>query len=206
MILRSKIAILSILFSLFCLSVFAQADEAATRKEWEKKKKEMDALEFKKVYDENETLKGELAAKRNSATDLENQVAQKSEELRKLQEEFDNYKRSMNTATTPERNTTDATNIPEDKKVRMYKGVVFKVQIGAFKNKDLRKYFENNPNFSGDVDPDGLKKYTIGYFNDYWEAETFKKYLREMGVKDAWIVPYKNGQRVNIRDVLEGIL
>jgi len=80
------------------------------------------------------------------------------------------------------------------------------VQIGAFKNKDLAKYFENNKNFSGDVDADGVKKYTLGYFNDYWEADNFKKYIREMGVKDAWIVAYKNGQRVNLRDVLEGLL
>ena len=30
--------------------------------------------------------------------------------------------------------------------------------------------------------------------------------MREMGVKDAWIVPYKDGQRVEIKDVLEGVL
>ena len=29
---------------------------------------------------------------------------------------------------------------------------------------------------------------TIGIFRDYWEADTFKKYMREMGVKDAIIV------------------
>jgi hypothetical protein len=84
--------------------------------------------------------------------------------------------------------------------------VIFKVQIGSFKNKDLAKYFNNNPNFSGDIDEDGSKKYTLGYFREYWEADTFKKYLREMGVKDAWIVSYKDGKRVSIKDVLEGAL
>ena len=38
------------------------------------------------------------------------------------------------------------------------------------------------------------------------EADTFKKYLREMGVKDAWIVSFKDGQRVPIKDVLEGVI
>jgi hypothetical protein len=85
-------------------------------------------------------------------------------------------------------------------------GLVFKVQIGAFRNKDLSKYLENNPNFSGDVDADGTRKYTLGYFGDYWEADNFKKYLREMGVKDAWLVAYKNGQRVEMKDVLEGVI
>ena len=34
----------------------------------------------------------------------------------------------------------------------------------------------------------------------------FKKYMREMGVKDAWIVPYRDGERVEIKDVLEGVV
>lgn len=185
--------------------LFAQ-DDKPIRKEWEKKKKDTDALEFKKVYDENEALKSDIAAKKNSLADLENSVAQKSEEIRKLKEEYELYKNNVNTATAPEKNNTDATMTTPEKRLTLTKGIVFKVQIGAFKNKDLRKYFENNKNFSGDVDPDGIKKYTLGYFNEYWEAETFKKYLREMGVRDAWIVPYKDGQRVSIRDVLEGII
>ena len=38
------------------------------------------------------------------------------------------------------------------------------------------------------------------------QADTFKKYLREMGVKGAWIVAYKDGKRVPIKDVLEGVI
>jgi hypothetical protein len=78
------------------------------------------------------------------------------------------------------------------------------VQVGAFRNKDLAKYLDNNPNFSGDTDQDGARKYTLGYFKNYWEADNFKKYLREMGVSDAWLVSYKDGKRVPIKDVLEG--
>lgn len=176
------------------------------RKEWEKKKKELDPLELKRILEENNSLKADIAAKKNTLSDVETNLAQKTEELKKLTEEFNNYKFSVNTATAPKKNETDITTATPEKKELLSKGVIFKVQIGAFKNKDLRKYFENNKNFSGDIDDDGVKKYTIGYFNDYWEADTFKKYLREMGVKDAWIVPYKNGKRVNIRDVLEGVI
>ena len=84
------------------------------------------------------------------------------------------------------------------------KGVVYKVQIGAFKNKDLSKYFKNNPNFGGEVDSDGTQKYSIGVFKDYWEADTFKKYMRQMGVKDAWVVAYKDGERISMKDAREG--
>ena len=30
--------------------------------------------------------------------------------------------------------------------------------------------------------------------------------MRDMGVKDAWIVPYKDSQRVDIKDVMEGVV
>ncbi|MGI9543756.1 MAG: Ezrin/radixin/moesin family protein, partial [Cyclobacteriaceae bacterium] len=61
-------------------------------------------------------------------------------------------------------------------------------------------------NFGGEVDSDGTQRYTLGNFKDYWQADKFKKYLREMGVKDAWIVPYKDGRRVPMKDVLEGVI
>lgn len=87
-------------------------------------------------------------------------------------------------------------------------GIVFRVQIGAFKQKDLSKYFDNNPNFGGEVgrNPNEPQRITIGVFRSYWEADTFKKYMREMGVKDAWIVSYRDGKRVDIKDVLDAIV
>jgi hypothetical protein len=79
-------------------------------------------------------------------------------------------------------------------------GVVFKVQIGAYKGITLAD--DNSASFG--AEKSDLNKYTIGVFKDYWEADTFKKYMREMGVKDAWIVSYRDGQRVDIKEVLEG--
>jgi hypothetical protein len=203
-------------FTLFfglIFSALAQTDtEKKLRKEWANKMKETDPLVYKKTVQNYDSVSKQAVEKTALANDLQIQnsklidsLSKLGAELSKLQEEYKGYKSNMVTAKTPDKNETDAT-ITESKKEKLYKGVIFKVQIGAFKNKDLSKFFENHKNFSGDVDPDGLKKYTLGYFDDYWEADTFKKYLREMGVKDAWIVPYKNGQRVKIRDVLEGLI
>lgn len=87
-------------------------------------------------------------------------------------------------------------------------GIVYRVQIGAFKKKDLSRYFNNNPNFGGEVgkDPNDPQRLTIGIFRSYWEADTFKKYMRDMGVKDAWIASYRDGKRVEIKDVLDAIV
>jgi len=119
--------------------------------------------------------------------DLKMQLAEKDQKITELTKQIEDLKANSSKATSGSAN-----------------GIVFKVQVGTFKNKDLSKYFENNKNFSGDTDEDGSKKYTLGNFTEYWEADNFKKYLREMGVKDAWLVAYKNGSRVNIKDVLEG--
>ncbi|MGB3617563.1 MAG: hypothetical protein WBA12_05545, partial [Catalinimonas sp.] len=83
-------------------------------------------------------------------------------------------------------------------------GLMFKVQIGAFRNQDLSAY-TTHPNFGGEQAEDGTRRYTLGAFNDYWRADTFKKYLRKMGVKDAWVVAYRDGQRIAMRDALEGV-
>lgn len=107
---------------------------------------------------------------------------------------------SRGTASGSKANLADANINP------LPEGVVFKVQIGAFRNRNLQKYLNNSRNFTGETDPDGLRKYTLGYFQDYWEADNFKRYMREMGVHDAWIVSYKDGRRVPIKDVLENAL
>lgn len=196
---------------LFCLVLlfagtesFAQLSKQE-KKEWKKKAKEFksnpEALktltEEKKAADENVTtltnqnkqLQASISDKDAKIAELEDQLSRLRSELTAAKAELDQLKES------PVINPMDFS-----------KGVVFKVQIGAFKNKDLKKYFDNNPNFGGEASEKGEQKLTIGVFRDYWEADTFKKYMRDMGVKDAWIVPYKDGQRVEIKDVLEGVV
>ena len=74
-------------------------------------------------------------------------------------------------------------------------GVVFKVQVGAFRKIDLAKYAETAKDF--DQEGNELRKYIIGNFRNYDDANILKRYLREMGVSDAWIVPYRDGKRVS---------
>lgn len=199
----------NVLILILCLSVclvstsYAQKnkkskEDKALEKEWKKKAKSLDPLEYKNLIDEQNRLKNEASALSAKMMSIDDQMSSKDTEISRLKAEL----KDMEAKLAEEQSS----NVTGTGKKMTSKGVVFKVQIGAFRNKDLTKYFENNQNFSGDVDADGVKKYTIGYFGDYWEADRFKKYLREMGVKDAWIVPYKDGQRVNIKDVLEGAI
>ncbi len=206
-----KLFLLVVLIASFTFQSFSQNDKAL-KKEWAKKMKEMDPLEFKQKMEDYEATKSQLAAKSGELTtqeekvkSLENDKLNHEQEIATLKEEIERLKSS--TVKMPkEKGEKDISHNNLHRQNANTKGLVFKVQIGAFKIKNLTKYFDNNKNFSGEVDEDGTKKYTLGYFTDYWEADTFKKYLREMGVKDAWIVPYKDGQRLNIKDVLEGVI
>lgn len=199
-----KVLILVCTFALG--SLLAQDKE--TEKEWKKKLKELSPLEYKALVEERDELEATVSGLEDNIADLETKNAQ-------LQSEIDDYKAELEkaaaTQATPDASSNDP-NAVTGQSGNTYKtstavdGVVFKVQVGAFKNFDLKKYFDNHENFSGEVDEDGTMKYTLGVFKEYWEADKFKKYLRDMGVKGAWVVAYKDGKRVDMKDVLEGVL
>jgi hypothetical protein len=185
--------------------VFAQLSKKE-KKEWKKKAKEYakNPANLKTLTEDKQTsdntvtsLKGEVSKLQSAVSDKDAKIADLNDQLSRMQSDLTASKAQIEQmkAAPPVINPMDFS-----------KGVVFKVQIGAFKNKDLSKYFQNNPNFGGEVKEGEPQKVTIGIFRDYWESDTFKKYLREMGVKDAWIVSYKDGQRVEIKDVLEGVV
>jgi TolA-binding protein len=188
-------------------TVFAQLTKAE-KKEWKKKAKEFkkNPAALKQLNEEKQTADNSVVDLSGQVKTLQSTVSDKNAKIAELEDQISRMRSELNSAKAElaQLKAAPAVVSPMD----FSKGVVFKVQVGAFKNKDLSKYFENNPNFGGeaaDKDKNEPQKITIGIFRDYWEADTFKKYMREMGVKDAWIVPYKDGVRVEIKDVLEGV-
>lgn len=162
-------------------------------KEWKKKLKNTDPLKFRDMTQELNTLRGQASGLKAEISKLEqeketfdSQLKEKDNTIADLKAENEKLKKQLDNNVS--RSGDDYT-----------KGVVYKVQIGAFKNRDLSK-FQNKGNFWME-DQDGLKKYTIAYFRDYGEADQFKKYMRAMGVKDAWIVAYDDNVRKDIKDV-----
>jgi hypothetical protein len=199
------------LILLFCLALIFSASQSFAqlskkeKKEWKKKAKEYskNPANLKQLIEEKQTADNEVSTLNQKVTTLQSSVAEKDSRITELEDQLA-QNRSQLTAARAE--LTQLKENPVVNSMDFSKGVVFKVQIGAFKNKNLTKYFENNPNFGGEAKEGEPQRITIGIFRDYWEADTFKKYMREMGVKDAWIVPYRDGQRVEIKDVLEGVV
>jgi len=194
----------------FCLALiltstqsFAQLSKKE-KKEWKKKAKEYakNPVNLKQLTEDKAAADNTVATLNQKLSQLQSSVSEKDSKIAELEGQLSEARGQLSAA------NAELTALKENPSNSMdfSKGVVFKVQIGAFKNKNLAKYFENNPNFGGEAKDNEPQKLTIGVFRDYWEADTFKKYMREMGVKDAWIVPYQDGQRVEIKDVLEGVV
>jgi vacuolar-type H+-ATPase subunit I/STV1 len=197
--------------TLLCLTLlfagtasFAQLSKQE-KKEWKKKAKEYvkSPANLKQFTEEKQSAESQVAALNRRITEMQSAISNKDARIAELEDQLSQMRSQLAQA------RAEIAQLKENPVVNpmdFSKGIVFKVQVGAFKNKDLSKYFDNNPNFGGEVRENEPQRITIGIFRDYWEADQFKKYMREMGVKDAWIVPYKDGQRTDIKDVLEGVI
>ena len=150
---------------------------------------------FSDVQSERESLQENLDQCRQRVTSLEDQI----ETLGALEDENEELKQQLAAA----KNRVDE--LSEQLKNRprpMNEGVVFRVQIGAFKERDLPQDLDESDNLEISQEGD-LERIVVGQFRDYQKADKLKKELREIGVETAWIVPYKDGQRVKLSEVLD---
>ncbi|MCS7017701.1 MAG: Ezrin/radixin/moesin family protein [Cytophagales bacterium] len=171
-------------------------------KKWKKKKNELDPLAYRDLVNSKAELVGENEGMKRQLVNMGKIIADKDAEIESLRQEIATLQQAI-------ANKGGSSNVSRDENEvegsysEYTKGVWFRVQVGVYSKIDASMFKDNNKNFSVEQDADGAYKYTLGHFRDYWEADNFKKYLRKMGVKDAWIVAYKDNQRMNIKDVLE---
>lgn len=208
-----RITILLLVIGSFGIATEASAQMSkAESKVWKKRIKQLEPEQYKALIDENKSLKGQMSSLQTELSGVDQTIADKDDQIEQLQSqvgdlrtEVNNAKAQAQRAVAEAQQQQSQPNTDKGSQVNDQEGVVFKVQIGAFKKKDLSKYKDAGANFSADTNEDGMQTYALGVFRDYWEADTFKKYLREMGVKDAFIASYSNGKRVPIKEVLESV-
>ena len=79
-------------------------------------------------------------------------------------------------------------------------GLVFKVQIGAFRNQIPQNAFKGLEPISGEVVGNGLTRYTAGIFKEFNKAKGAQTKVRGIGYRDAFIVAFYNGKRITIKE------
>ena len=90
--------------------------------------------------------------------------------------------------------------IPIDQKIP--DGLVFRVQVGAFKAPIPNNTFKGLTPVNAQTTPNGYLRYTVGNFEKFDEATGVKNDLRKMGYSDAFVVVYYNGQRITVNEAI----
>ena len=85
---------------------------------------------------------------------------------------------------------------------KMPNGLIFRVQVGAFREAVPSYFFREFSPVSGEKRPNGLTCYMAGYFVASTEAFVAQKNIRTSGYADAYLVAYCDGKRVSIQEGL----
>jgi hypothetical protein len=82
-------------------------------------------------------------------------------------------------------------------------GIVYKVQIGAFKRPLPGNAFGTVSPVAGETTNSGWIRYTAGLFSGFNKAQAAKGELNGRGFNDAFVVAYCNGQRISVSKARE---
>ncbi|MEQ8237683.1 MAG: hypothetical protein RIA69_00650 [Cyclobacteriaceae bacterium] len=175
------------LLSIFAVSILTLG--CAAKKELAEVKSERE--EMQKEMQETREKSENLSLLSNNLTD---EIVSLKAEKQKLENQLKSARSSLQQVSQQDREC------PE----QMKSGVVFKVQLGAYEEVELSEEYDTSSNF--DIErQEEINQYVVGHFRDYYKADRLKKELRKMGVESAWIVPYEDGERVKLKEVLDEV-
>lgn len=195
-----------ILFSLLCLSLLLPASTLTAqrelskqeKKEWKKTAKEYaknpDALaQLTKEKQELQRINNSMESDMNL---LKTQVNAKDNRIASLERQIQDLNYELEAARNAEPSQPAFT--PSDMPGEMIPmGTIFRVQIGAFeKDKNKIPGALDTGKDLGLEDKGGMQKIVLGQFTNKEDADKLRNHLRKIGLKDAWVVKYQDGARV----------
>ena len=82
------------------------------------------------------------------------------------------------------------------------KGLIFKVQVGAFRNPIPQDLFQGFAPISAEKVRDDITRYRVGYFKTYQDANQAKNQIRALSssYRDAFVVAINNGKRIKLSE------
>ena len=89
-------------------------------------------------------------------------------------------------------------------------GLIYKVQVGAFRKPIPQDLFKGFAPISAEAIRDGITRYRVGYFTAWEIANIAKNEIRSIGYSDAFVVAIYNGGYMSLSEArkleLEGSL
>ncbi len=83
---------------------------------------------------------------------------------------------------------------------KLPEGLVFKVQIGAFRNPIPQDHFRGFAPILAENAGNGITRYTAGLFQSFNVANEAKRMIRDIGYNDAFVVGFFNGKRISMTE------
>ncbi len=203
-----KKVLVLVFFSIILLSAqnsYAQLSKQEEN-EWKAKAKDYKSnpAALKAVFSERDRLRMENAEISTKLEDAESALRDKEEQVNSLLDEVNQLNDQL-LATTEMLNMQaqeePAQEVPSSNEDAMEIGLVFKVQVGAYKKRKLNNRLDTSDDLDLETEG-GLQKIILGKFRDYQMAEELRLYMVKIGIKDAWVVPYRDGKRISLKDAL----
>jgi DNA repair exonuclease SbcCD ATPase subunit len=130
-------------------------------------------------------LESERSRKDAKIADLEQEISQLNMGMRSAQDAMQQMR---------EQKETMASRGPD------MRGLTFRVQIGAYGKTSVPATLDkDDDNFDLET-VDGLQRILIGLFRNMDEAEQLRSHMQKIGIRDAWVVPYRDGNRITMEE------
>ncbi len=188
------LSIIGLLLLSTCFS-FAQNLIRQERKILERELKDLERNpeRFKALKEEDQQLTREINAKKLSLSQIFDQYSKEQGLLNQKEQALIELRDEVWRSGSKLTSTADKTQ----------QEVVFRVQIGSYRNLRLANQLNNATNFFIEDSPQGTKRYMMGTFQSYWEAKYFAGQLIGNGAQ-AFVVGYLKGVRIeNLKQMPE---
>ena len=203
-----RILTLLTIFALVLFSGQVHAQEIS-KAEAKKLKKELknykkDLAGFKKLKEDRLKYKNESDDLREQLNNLQASISQGDGQLAQKDQEIQSLISQLNDSRSTISQLRDQLNSAPvvDETNPIISGLVFRVQIGAYQKTSLREDLVTDDEMSVEH-ADGLQKILVGNFRNYDEAKELMEYIQKIGVKDAWVVPFRDGTRITLEEALQ---
>ncbi len=201
-----------ILFVGVSISVTAQEElSKEDKKRWTNKAKEYrkDPAALKKLTEDKVAYQQEALQSKSELANLESQLNQQREQLAMAQQQnaqLTSQLSAANQTISDLNNQIDQmasmppasmpeTSAPSGDNYNM--GVLYRVQVGAYKAVPAK--YDGLPDVTVE-DVGNIKKVLLGNYRNYDEAVSRMRSLKSQGYKSPWVVAFRDGQRVSLKE------
>lgn len=198
--------LLTIFFLILSFLMAGQVQvQAQKMSKQEKKELKAKLKNYKQNPDALLNLEADIDRYRQENQQLQAQMAQvqaeanrKDSKIASLEQEVDQLNMGIRTAQESIRQLNEQKSMAS--KGPDMSGLLFRVQIGAYGKTNVPANLDkDNDNMDLEM-VDGLQKVIIGMFRDMGEAEQLRAHMQKIGIKDAWVVPYRDGVRITMEE------